>query len=186
MPVNNGEPTHSDGEGNDYLPGSADLKSTISPESVKAADDAWKEHYSTNQQSNRNSSQFPNIEDPYSPLNSLIEDAFRRYGNMGIETLDGSIRLMMLRYANRIVEDVRAHPYSSLPALDYYVSIDETRPIPDEIVLAGISYYYAKWMRSADWRSFEADYRVSMNQIFFNRKYGSGKIEMSTIDKRAE
>lgn len=186
MPINNGEPTHSDGAGNDYLPGSADLKTTITPAAVTAAEAAWKEHYATNQQSNRLSSQFPNQTDPYAPLTTLIDEGFMRYGNMNVDTIDGGIRQRMLRYANRIIEDIRIHPYSSTPALDYYVSIDDTRPIPDEIMISGLAYHYAKWMRSVDWRSFETDYRFMMNQILYQRKFGSGKIEMDTVDKRAE
>lgn len=184
MPNETGEPTHSDGAGDDYLPGSADLKSVISPASVKAADDAWTEHYKDNQQSDRLSSQNPNISDPYSPLNTMIESAYLRYGNMSVETLSGSVRHIMLGYANRIIEDIRSHPYGSLPALNYYTAITETRPIPDEIMISGLTSYYAKWMRSIDWRGIEAEYLKALNGILYQRKYGSGKPEMSTVDKR--
>ena len=185
MAIDNKEPTHTE-DGTNYKPGASSLTADITPTSVNASNEAWATHYAENQQSNRNSSQFPNSQDPYSPLELLINDAIQRYGNMSSETIEGSTRMMMLRYANKIVEDVRAHPYTSLPALDYYVSISESRPIPDEIVISGLEYHYAKWMRFVGWETQKMEYHKTMNGILYQRKYGSGQPKMSTTDKREE
>ena len=182
MPVDTGEPTHTDDNGVER-PGSQSLTGIVNPTTVKAADAAWSDHYADNQLRSRASAQLPHTGDPYSPLEQLINSAVADFGNMSVDTIDGSVRLILLRKANMIIEDVRLHPYGTIPDLDYYVSLQDTRPIPDAIMIAGLAYYYADWMKSKYAPKYERDYYRTLSLILYQRKYGSGKIQMNTIDK---
>jgi len=180
-----GEPTHTDDTGVER-PGSQSLTETITPAVVDSANALWKDHYASSKLRNGQSAQNPQVSTPYSPLENLITDAFERFGNMEAQSVDSNVKRIMLRYANKIVEDVRIHPYASLPDLDYYTSLQETRPIPDEIMISGLVYHYAKWMDSSKARTFFAEYGQALNQILYQRKYGSGKLQMNTVDKPSE
>ncbi len=177
-----GEPTHTDENGKER-PGSHSLSETINPAVAVQADLQWSEHYANSKVRNQYSAQNPQLSEPYSPLETLISDAFERFGNMDATSLDANIKRIMLRYANKIVEDIRIHPYASLPDLDYYIALQDTRPIPDEIMISGLAYHYAKWQDSSKARTLFAEYGQILNQILYQRKYGSGKIQMSTVDK---
>jgi hypothetical protein len=177
-----GEPTHIDGDGKER-PGSHSLTDTITVSVMSDADAAWAENVKDSKVRNMYSAQNPHLTEPYSPLETLIGDAFERYGNMSIDTLDAAVKRIMLRYANRIVEDMRIHPYGTMPDLDYYIHLQDTRPIPDEIMISGLAFHYAKWQKSSSASTFFAEYSQAMNQILYQRKYGSGKLQMNTVDK---
>lgn len=177
-----GEPTYTDDDGV-VRPGSQPMNSVVTPAVVNSAESAWADFAKANQMRNMFSAQNPNISDPYSPLESLIIDAFERFGNMSADTIDGDIKRILLRFANRIVEDIRIHPYSTINDLDYYKHIQDIRPIPDEIMIAGIAYHYAKWQSSARAAILYGEYQQTMHQILYHRKFGAGRIQMNTVDK---
>ena len=135
-----GEPIYLDDNGVDR-PGSQDPKAIVTPDTIKDADAAWSEFGKNSQLENNYSAQNPNISEPFSPLETLIEDAFERFGNMSVDTLDAAIKRIMLKYANKIIEDVRCHPYGSTPNLDYYINLQDTRPVSDEIMISGLAYH---------------------------------------------
>lgn len=176
------EPTYEDEAGVER-PGSQSLTAVITPSSVANAEAVWSEHYADNEHRNRYSAQNPQLTEPYSPLETLIEDAFSDFGNMSVDTLDGNVKRMFLRWANRIVEDMRIHPYFSIPDLDYFIHLQDMRPIPDTIMQLGLLYHYAKWQKSAGAATALIEYTKMTNQILYQRKYGSGKIQMNTVDK---
>ena len=180
--ANTGEPTYTDDDGKER-PGSQALNSTVTTQMVSNADAAWQEHHKDSKLRNRFSAQNPQIAEPYSPLETLVNDAFERFGNMSVETLDGSVKRILFRYANRIIEDVRIHPYWDLPDLDYYISLQDCRPVPDEIMITGLAFHYAKWMNSTRAATLGAEYAQALNQILYQRKYGSGKLQMAAVDR---
>ena len=180
--VTTGEPTHTDDAGKER-PGSQGLNTVVTPKTVADTEALWAEHYANNKQRNSNSAQNPNISVPYSPLETLIEDAYLRFGNMTIDTIDPGVKMVLHRYSNKIVERIRIHPYSTLPDLDYYTSLQDTRPIPDEIMISGLAYHYAAWMKSDRAKELYADYVEATNQILYQRKFGSGRLQMNTVDK---
>lgn len=177
-----GEPTHTDEDGKER-PGAADLLGVVNPTTVKNAEGAWADNNADLKVRNRKSAQFPNVKDPHSPLSLLINEAIGLFGNMSTDTIPGSILMTLLRRANSIVEDVRIHPYTTLPDLDYYISFDDVRPIPDEIMIAGLLYHYSFWMKSDFVKNHYIQYQKTLGQILYQRKFGSGKIQMNTIDK---
>lgn len=180
--ANPNEPTHTDADGKDR-PGSASLKQVINPSTARAAEAAWDENYTDLNLRKRKSAQAPNISQPYADLDDMITKAIQRFGNMSAQTVQGDVRLMMVGYANVIIEELRAHPYFSIPDLDYYISLNDKRPIPDEIMIAGLTYYYADWNDSNKAAKFGRAYYKNMNTILYQRKFGTGKIEMNTVDK---
>jgi len=177
-----GEPTYTDDAGVER-PGSQSLSAVVTPTSVANADGIWLDSNANNQLRNRRSSANPHLGEPYSPLETIIEDAFSGFGNMSVDTLDGSVKRMFIRWANRIVEDMRVHPYFPFPDLDYYISLQDRRPIPDMVVELGLLYHYAKWQKSSVAATSLVEYRTMTNQVLYQRKYGSGKIQMNTVDK---
>ena len=54
----------------------------------------------------------PHIREKHSPLESLIFQALRRYGDFSPGTLDGDVGLMFLEFANMVIDDIRMHPYA--------------------------------------------------------------------------
>lgn len=178
---NTGEPTHEDGD--KERPGSQPLTDTVTTSLVANANAAWAEHFDNNQQRNRLSAQNPHLTDPYSPLETLMGDAYERFGNMSIETMSGTVKRVLQKFANRIVEDFRVHPYTYAPDLDYYVSLQDIRPIPDEIMIAGLTFHYAKWQASAKAQMFFTEYYATLNQILYQRKFGSGKVQLAAVDR---
>ena len=177
-----GEPTYEDENGVTH-PGSQSPSGVVTPSVIANADALWADHNASSKVMNNYSAQNPHIAEPFSPLEVLITDGFERFGNMDASSMDSNIKRIMLRYANKIVEDVRIHPYASSPNLDYYTDLQQTRPIPDEIMISGLAYHYAKWQDSAKAKTFFAEYGQILNQILYQRKYGSGKIQMNTVDK---
>ena len=53
----------------------------------------------------------PHIRDKNSPLSVLIMQTLRRYGDFHPGTVDGDVMLMMMEFANTIIDDIRQHPY---------------------------------------------------------------------------
>jgi len=177
-----GEPTHIDDAGVER-PGSQSLVSVVTPALVANAEAIWLDNGADNELRNRKSSANPHLNTPHSPLETLIEDAFSDFGNMSIDTLDGSVKRMFLRWANRIVEDMRIHPYFTYPDLDYYTTLQDIRPIPDTIMQLGLLYHYSKWQKSATAAVASVEYRTMPTQILYQRKYGSGQLQVNTVDK---
>lgn len=184
MSNRNGIPTHTTEDGK-TAPGPHDPRATISRDVVRDADAAANAHAKTlDHQKNRSTLQPNTAPGDYTPLQDLMLRALRQYGEMHPGTLDGDLVLLMLDFANEIVEEVRAHPYSQMPNLDYYTSATETRPIPDNIVRLGLVYRYALQQHSKKAESYGPQYYKALNATLYARLYGSGRIEMVPWDKR--
>lgn len=172
------EPTHKDEDGN-TRPGPADLRSTVTADKVEEVDAVMAEHYKDADNRNRASAMNPSIASPYSPLQNLAWDALREYGEMNPGTMDGDTMLMFLRFANYIVEDLRAHPYWDIPDIDYYTSLTDKRQIPDTIMIYALQSYYAMQQQSGKMNIKTPAYYRRMNELLYNRKFGNGPIEVT-------
>lgn len=111
----------------------------------------------------------PNIVDGPAPLETLYLSQLRRFGDFRPDTSDGDVALLMLEFANDIIDDIRNHPYWDATDLDYYVSTQDARPIPDRIIQAGLLYYYADQQDSEKAPRLAARYYMVMNQELWNR-----------------
>jgi len=178
MTINTGEPTHLDSD-NVKRPAPADLSATVTPLKIEAVQEVVAAFYKDADNRQAASSQNPNINGgPFSPLESLIFNALRDYGETNPGSMIADVSLMFLGFSNQIIEDLRAHPYFDIPDLNYYTAVTQTRTIPDVIMIAGLMHYYALQQVSVKSKIYEPSYYRRMNTVLYNRKYGNAKIEI--------
>jgi hypothetical protein len=163
--------------------GAVDLRSTISGTVAQEVDKTWRDSEKKRPKRNRYSANNPHLGEPYSSLETLTIQALRRYGDMHPGTVDGEVMMMFIEFANLVIEDLRGHPYWENPEIDYYTHPSEWRSIPDNIVVSGLLYHYSVQQQSSKIEAYGPMYFKMMNRILYQRKYGSGKIEMSPYDK---
>lgn len=176
------EPTHVDVDGK-IRAGASNPRATVNHGKVVEADQAWNDLYRTREGHNRYSANNPPVTEPFSPLETLVFQALRRYGDMHPGTVDGEVMIMFVEFANMVIEDLRAHPYWEAADMDYYTHPSETRPIPDPIMVSGLLYHYSIQQQSNKVEAYGPMYFKGMNRILYNRKYGNGRIELSPIDR---
>jgi hypothetical protein len=124
----------------------------------------------------------PQIGDDYAPLETLAFKALRIYGDFNPGTVDGDVMAMFLDFANRIIDEIRAHPYWDGSALDYYKHQSEKRPIPDHLVIAGLLAKYAEQQFSEKYQVYAPAYARTMNQLLWYRRNGNTKLAMRKRD----
>lgn len=180
----NTDPSHYDEDtGRNDMPGAHDLRSKVDANSAATVEQTWKEHYDKTEQRNRYSTNNPHLSEPFSNLEALVFQALRRYGDMHPGTVDGEVMMMFVEFANLVIEDLRGHAYWDNPEIDYYYHPSEMRAIPDSIMVSGLLYHYSVQQQSNKIEAYGPMYFKMMNRILYQRKYGSGKIEMSPYDK---
>lgn len=118
----------------------------------------------------------------YSPLDSLMVSALRRWGDSSASAVHPSIEAMFIEFANLVIDDLRIHPYWE-DEIDYYTHSSEVRAIPDAIMVAGLLAYYASQQGSAKTQLYVPSYRQRMNQVLYQRLYGNEAIDLNTFDK---
>lgn len=125
----------------------------------------------------------PQIRRGYSPLQDLIVQALRRFGDYAAGGAPGDLVLMMLEFANRVIDEVRAHPYgSALVDTPYYTDPTQHRPIPDNLMKSGLLYYYAIQQSSAKAQSYGQDFIRDMNRELWLALNGNTAIQMRVVD----
>ena len=124
----------------------------------------------------------PQVTDDFSPLSQLIQQTLRRYGNFVPGTVDGETKLMLLEFANNTIEDLRLHPYWDNKDVVYYRSLEDKRPIPDEIVKTGLAFYYANQQDSSKQQGNAGMYFKRMNAMLYERKYGDQRLKLVPVD----
>ena len=129
-----------------------------------------------------NSNTNPQIRDTYSPLNSLVMQALRRYGDFHPGTIDGDVMLMFMEFANIIIDEIRMHPYHDGTEIDYYQSPTDVREIPDIIIVSGLLYHYAVQQGSQKLELYMPTYNRTLNQQLWQKLNGNTKIQMRVVD----
>lgn len=182
-PANTDVKHYDPGTGRTDMPGARDLRDTIDANTKNDIEQKWREHWDGKEGRNRYSVNNPHLSEPYSNLEALIFQALRRYGDMHPGTVDGEVMMMFVEFANLVIEDLRGHPYWDNPEIDYYTHPSEQREIPDSIIVSGLLYHYSVQQQSNKIEAYGPMYFKMMNRILFQRKFGSGKIEVSPMDK---
>ena len=118
----------------------------------------------------------------FSPLSALIKSAVRRMGDFADNAAEADVNLMMLEFANRVVEDVRVHPYWQNGELHYYDHQSDVRSIPDMIVLDGLTYHYALQQGSKKAEYYSRLYLRSLNTVLYQRLYGNLPLSTISVD----
>ena len=117
----------------------------------------------------------PQIRDLNSPLEELIMQALRRHGEFTPSTVDGDVSLMMMEFANEVLEEINSHPYFTGTELKPYVSIQEAREVPDNIIVLGMLFHYAVQQHSSKSQMAGEKYFRTMNQKLYVMKHGTLK-----------
>lgn len=126
----------------------------------------------------------PEITDDYSDLATLGARTMRRAGEFAPGSIDGDMSIMLIDFANEIVEELRIHPYWPKDVrLRYYQSLTDRRPIPDLIVTNGLLAKY--FLQQGDKRTDAAmsTYARMANTILYDRMFGVQDLELQAVDR---
>lgn len=118
----------------------------------------------------------------FTPLESLVRSALVRAGNFSPSRVDGEVMMLMIELANRVVEDVRQHPYWEGGDIDYYQDITERRPIPDMIMIDGLTAHYFIQQGSEKAMVFLQLYQANMANVLHERAYGNKAYVREIVD----
>lgn len=118
----------------------------------------------------------------FSPLEDLVRSALVRAGNFSPSRIDGEVMMMMIELANRVIEDVRKHPYWNGGDLDYYNDPTEFRAIPDMIMIDGLTAHYLIQQGSEKAVMFLQLYQALMTDILLTRQDGNVRYSVKPIE----
>lgn len=103
-----------------------------------------------------------------SPLRDLIRMAVRQFGDTAATNADADLHLLMIQFANRIIDEVRPHPYwTGSRALPYLKSLDEKTLVPDVIMIYGLTALYGAQQNSAKMGFELSDYYRVLNSKLY-------------------
>jgi hypothetical protein len=118
----------------------------------------------------------------FSPLEDLVRSSLVRAGNFSPSRIDGEVMMMMIELANRVVEDVRKHPYWNGGDLDYYNDPTEFRAIPDMIMIDGLTAHYLIQQGSEKAVMFLQLYQALMTDILLTRQDSNKTYSIKPIE----
>ncbi len=118
----------------------------------------------------------------YSPLEDLVRSALTRAGNYSPSRIDGEVMMMMIELANRVVEEVRRHPYWTGGDIDYYNDPTEWRPINDLVMIDGLTAHYFIQQGSEKAMVFLQLYQANLTDTLLERDIGNKKLEFNIKD----
>ena len=106
----------------------------------------------------------PHIKDTPSPLRTVIGQALRRYGDFSGASVQGEAASMFLEFANAVVNDWNFHPsLEKQDSVEHYVSVDESRALPDVVLLQGLLMHYAAQQASQKFPLYQGAYYQALN-----------------------
>ena len=118
----------------------------------------------------------------YTPLEDLIRSALVRAGNFSPSRVDGEVMMMMIELANRVIEEVRRHPYWTGGDIDYYNDITECRDIPDMIMIDGLTAHYFLQQGSEKAVLFLKLYQANLTDTLLERDLGNKVLAINITD----
>jgi hypothetical protein len=118
----------------------------------------------------------------YSPLEDLVRSALTRAGNYSPSRIDGEVMMMFIELANRVIEEVRRHPYWTHGDIDYYNDPTEWRPINDLVMIDGLTAHYFIQQGSEKAMVFLQLYQANLTDTLLERDIGNKKLEINIKD----
>ena len=128
----------------------------------------------------------PNVEG--STLERLCAVALARFGEGSPSSANGDAYLMLIGFANEIIDDIHSHPYWSreYPSIRYYAHPSDTRDVADTLMVRGLLSRVAMQQGSKKAGIYESQYLQSLNQQLMLKKFGAGaEYEISAVDMPA-
>lgn len=116
------------------------------------------------------------------PLEDLTRSALTRAGNYSPSRIDGEVMMMFIELANRVIEEVRRHPYWNGGDIDYYNDPTECRDIPDLVMIDGLTAHYFIQQGSEKAMVFLQLYQANLTDTLLERDIGNKKIEFNVKD----
>lgn len=125
----------------------------------------------------------PHIRDEYSPLDAMIVQALRRFGEFHPSTIDADTAQLFVELANEVVSDWNSHPYVNagsdrVSRVYPYISQTEARAIPDQVMISGITAYYAMQQASPKGQLYMPRYNRILNRTLWDLISDSGPIRL--------
>lgn len=124
----------------------------------------------------------PHIRDKHSPLEILIQQALRRYGEFAAETIDGEAALMFIEFANMVIDEVNAHPYHQGDPVPYYTALSDARGVPDPAMIAGLLYHFSVQQGSQKIEFYMPAFFRSLNQHMWMALNGNTTLQARIVD----
>lgn len=124
----------------------------------------------------------PQIIRGYTPLQTLAQQALRRFGDFAPGTSDGQVLLLFIEFANEIIDEVRMHPYFDGRPLPYYESLTDRRGVDDQIMLAGLLLKYAEQQSSEKVQTYGPKYYQTLNRQMWAILNGNTRLEVNPTD----
>lgn len=118
----------------------------------------------------------------FSPLEDLVRSALVRAGNFSPSRIDGEVMMMMIELGNRVIEDVRKHPYWTGGEVNYYNDPTQSRQIPDMVMIDGLTAHYLLQQGSDKAMVFLQIYQSNLTDILWTRNYANNKITVNIKD----
>ena len=119
----------------------------------------------------------------HSPLMALVRQALRRYGDFAVSTVEGDAALMMLEFANLVIDDIEQHPYwRNEEPLEPYTALTDTRPVPDPIIVSGLLAHLSLQQQSDKQRTYFPLYQKALNEQLWRRLNGNTPIRLRPMD----
>lgn len=125
----------------------------------------------------------PHIKDGPAPLRHLIDRALYEFGEFSPDTIEADVAIMLIDFANEVVEDILSHPYAteSDSQLEHYESLDDARDIHDQIMRVGLLARFLRQQGSERYGVEMSRYYRTMNQIMWRRLNGNTPIRMRQV-----
>lgn len=118
----------------------------------------------------------------FSPLEDLVRSALVRAGNFSPSRIDGEVMMMMIELGNRVIEEVRKNPYWTGGDIDYYNDPTESRPIPDLVMIDGLTAHYLLQQGSDKAMVFLQIYQSNLTDTLWERTNANSKIVVNIKD----
>ena len=118
----------------------------------------------------------------FTPLEDLVRSALVRAGNFSPSRIDGEVMMMMIELANRVVEEVRKNPYWEGGDIPYYNDPTESRPIPDMVMIDGLTAHYLIQQGSEKAMVFLQMYQANLIDTLHHRVHGNKPYEIKIKD----
>lgn len=118
----------------------------------------------------------------FSPLEDLVRSALVRAGNFSPSRIDGEVMMMMIELGNRVIEEVRKNPYWTGGDIDYYNDPTESRPIPDLVMIDGLTAHYLLQQGSDKAMVFLQIYQSNLTDTLWERTNANNKIVVNIKD----